>query len=104
MRIRPFQFIFSDLFHKIGRWDWLFQARLKYKTERKLQVVTAVSTLFGIESFDRTFLVAFHVDHTAVDINGDGFELALSQQLSEDLEVDFSQHVGCLVTEVSQKA
>ena len=39
-----------------------------------------------------------------IDINGDGFELALSQQLSEDLEVDFSQHVGCFVTEVSQKA
>jgi len=47
--------------------------------------------------------VAFHVDHAAIHIKGDGFEFALSQQLSEDLEVDFSQHVGGFVTGVSQK-
>jgi len=39
----------------------------------------------------------------AVNIDGDGFELALSQELSEELEIDFSQHLGGLVAEVSQK-
>jgi hypothetical protein len=48
--------------------------------------------------------VTFHVDHTAVDIDGNGFELALSQQLSEDLEVDFSEHLGCFVAEIPQKS
>lgn len=47
--------------------------------------------------------MAFHVDHTTVNIDGDGFELALSQQLSEDLKIDFSQHGGRFVTEVSQE-
>ena len=60
--------------------------------------------LLGIVSFDSTFLVAFHINHTAVDINGDDFELALLQQLFEDLEFDFSQHAGCFVAKVSQKS
>ncbi len=46
--------------------------------------------------FCRSFLVTFHIDHTAVDIDGDRFEFALSEELTEDLEVDFSQHLGCL--------
>ena len=46
---------------------------LQFITECKLDVVTVVPKLFGIKSFDRTFLVTFHVDNTAVDIDGDGF-------------------------------
>jgi hypothetical protein len=34
-------------------------------------------------------------------IDGDGFELALSQELSEEFEIDFSPHLGGLVAEVS---
>jgi hypothetical protein len=48
--------------------------------------------------------VTFHIDHTAVDIDGDRFEFALSKELSEDLEVDFSQNLGCFIAEVSQKS
>ena len=47
--------------------------------------------------------MAFDIYHTAVNIDGDGFELALSQELSEEFEIDFSQHLGGLVAEVSQK-
>ncbi len=32
--------------------------------------------------------MAFDIDHTAVNIDGDGFELALSQELSEEFEID----------------
>jgi hypothetical protein len=42
-----------------------------------MDVITVVSNHLGIVSFDRTFLVALHIDHTAVDINGYGFELTL---------------------------
>jgi hypothetical protein len=38
--------------------------------------------------------VTFDTDHPAVHIDGDGFELALSQGLSEEFEIDFSQHLG----------
>jgi hypothetical protein len=48
--------------------------------------------------------VTFHVDHAAVNINGDGFELAPPQQLSEDIEMDFSQHLGSLVAKLSQES
>jgi hypothetical protein len=34
--------------------------------------------------------------HTAVNIDGDGFGLALSQELSEEFEIDFSQQLGVL--------
>jgi hypothetical protein len=47
--------------------------------------------------------MAFDIYHTAVNIDGDGFELALSQELSEEFEIDFSQHLGRFVTEVSQE-
>jgi hypothetical protein len=47
--------------------------------------------------------MAFDIYHTAVNIDGDGFELALSQKLSEEFEIDFSQHLGGLVAEVSQE-
>ena len=67
---------------------------LQFITESKLDVVTGVARLFGIVSFGSTFLVTFHVDHTAVNINGDGFELAPPQQLSEDFEIDFSAAFG----------
>src|SRR5450759_1045075 len=77
---------------------------LQFITESKLEVVTVVPKLFGIVSFCRSFLVTFHIDHTAVNIDGNGFELALSQQLSEDLEVDFSQNLCCFVSEVPQKS
>ena len=45
----------------------------------------------------------FIIYPTAVNIDGDGFELALSQKLSEEFEIDFSQHLGGLVAEVSQE-
>jgi hypothetical protein len=48
--------------------------------------------------------VTFHVDNAAIDINGDGFELAPPQKLSEDFEIDFSQHLGSFVAEVSQES
>lgn len=63
---------------------------LQFIAEGELEVVTVVPELFGIVSSDSTFLVAFHIDHTAVAINGDDFEFALLQQLYEDLEVNFS--------------
>jgi hypothetical protein len=47
--------------------------------------------------------MAFNVDDTAVNIDGYRFELALSQQLSEDFEIDFPKHLGRFVAEVSQK-
>jgi hypothetical protein len=48
--------------------------------------------------------MTFHIDDTAVNIDGDGFELAPPQELSEDFEFDFSQHLGSLVAEVSQES
>jgi hypothetical protein len=48
--------------------------------------------------------MAFDIYHTAVNIDGDGFELALSQELSEEFEIDFSQHLGRFITEVSQES
>jgi hypothetical protein len=47
--------------------------------------------------------VTFHVDHAAVNINGNGFELTPPQQLSENFEIDFSQHLGSLVAEIPQE-
>ena len=35
---------------------------------------------------------------------GDNVELAPPQKLSEDFEIDFSQHLGSLVAEVSQES
>jgi hypothetical protein len=80
------------------------QVSLDFIAEGKLDVVTWVTGLFRIVSFGGPLLVTFHIDHTAVHINGDGFELAPSQQLSEDFEMDFSQHLGGLVAEVSQES
>jgi len=80
------------------------QVSLDFIAEGKLEVVAVVPKLFRIVSFDRSFLVTFHVDHTVVDIDGNGFELARSEEFSEDLEVGISQHLGCFVTEVPQKA
>ena len=51
---------------------------LQFVAESKLQVVTAISRLFGVVSLERSLLVTFHIDYTAVNINGDGFALALS--------------------------
>jgi hypothetical protein len=48
--------------------------------------------------------MAFYVNHTAVDINGDRFQLFLSQQLFENLEIDLLQHLGGFVTEIPQKS
>jgi len=76
---------------------------VQFIAQDELYVVTVAHRLFGIVSSDSTFLVAFHVDHAAVNINGNRFQFFLSQQLFEDLEVDFSQHVGCFAAEVSQK-
>ena len=73
-------------------------------TEGELDVVTGVAWFSGIVSFSCPLLVAFHIDHAAVHINRDGFELASPQKLSEDLEVDLSQHLGCFVAEVSQES
>jgi hypothetical protein len=79
------------------------QVGLNVITESKLEVVTAVSRLFWIVTFYCPLLMAFDICHTAVNIDGDGFELALSQEVSEEFEIDFSQHLGGLVAEVSQK-
>lgn len=43
--------------------------------------------------------MAFYVDHTAVDIDGDWCELATIKQPFEDFEIDISEHMGCFVTE-----
>jgi hypothetical protein len=48
--------------------------------------------------------VTFHIDHTAVNINGDGFELTPPQKLSENFEIDLSQHLGRLVAEILQES
>lgn len=47
--------------------------------------------------------MSFDIDHTDVNIDGNGFELTLSQKLSEEFEIDFSQLLGGLVVDVSQK-
>jgi hypothetical protein len=47
--------------------------------------------------------MALDIDHTTVDIDGDGFELTLSQQLFEEFEIDFPEHLGRFVAEVSQE-
>ena len=47
--------------------------------------------------------MAFDICHTAVYIDGDGFERALSRELSEEFGIDFPQHLGCFLTEVSQE-
>ena len=79
------------------------QVILNVITESQLEVVTAVASLFWIVTFFSPLLIALVIYHTAVNIDGDGFELALSQELSEEFEIDFSQHLGGLVAEVSQK-
>ena len=43
-------------------------------SEGELDVVTGAARLFGIVSFGCPLLVAFHVDHAAVDIHGNRFE------------------------------
>jgi len=77
---------------------------LEFITVSKLKVVTGVTWLFRIVSFGNPFLVTFQIDHTAVIINGDGFELAPSQKLSEDFELDLSQRLCRLVTKVFQES
>jgi hypothetical protein len=71
--------------------------------EGKLEVVTGVAQLLRIVSFGGPFLVTFHVDHTAVDVDRDSFVLDPYQELSKQPEIDLSQHLGGLVTEVAQK-
>ena len=48
--------------------------------------------------------MASDIYHTAVNIDGDGFELAFSQELSKEFEIYFPQHLGRFVTEVSQES
>jgi hypothetical protein len=47
--------------------------------------------------------MALDIYRTAVNIEGDGFELTLSQELYEEFEIDFPQHLGRFVAEVSQE-
>lgn len=47
---------------------------LQFIKKGKLEVV---SKLFVIVPLGRIFLVSFHVDHTAINIDDDGFDLAL---------------------------
>jgi hypothetical protein len=47
--------------------------------------------------FDYYFLMAFHDDHTSVNIDDYGFNFALSLHSYQDLEIDFSERSGCLV-------
>jgi hypothetical protein len=49
------------------------QVGLEFITEGEPEVVTGVAWLFGIVSFGCPFLVTFHVNHAAVNINGNGF-------------------------------
>lgn len=55
---------------------------------------------FGVIPLCCSFLVTLPVDHPAVDIDGNGIELTLSEELSENFEIDFSEHVGCFVADV----
>ena len=45
--------------------------------------------------------MAFHVDHTAVNVYSNGFEIATIKLLLEYFEIDFSEHMGCFVAEVA---
>ncbi len=47
--------------------------------------------------------MAFDICHPAVNIDGDGFELALSRVLSEEFEIDIPQHLDRFITEVFQE-
>ena len=58
----------------------------------------------AVPPFDSAFLLTLHVDHTAVNTDCNGFELALYDEFAKDLEVDFSQPVGGFIAEISQKA
>ena len=46
------------------------------------------SIVSWIVTFYCPLLMAFDIYHTAVNIYSDGFELALSQELSEEFEID----------------
>ena len=80
------------------------QVGFEFITEGELDVVTGVAGFLGILSYGCPLLVTFQVDHAAVHIDGDGFVLTSPQKLSEDLEVDLSQHLGCLKAEVPQES
>jgi len=67
-------------------------------------MVTGVAWFFGIVSFGCPHLVTFHTDHPAIHIDADGFVLASSQKLCEDLAADFSEHLGYFVAEVPQES
>jgi hypothetical protein len=69
---------------------------LIFIADGKLEDAKVVSNFFRVGFFTGAFLVILHNDHTAVDIYGVGFNF-LSQQLFEDLKIDFSQYWGCLV-------
>ncbi len=45
--------------------------------------------------------MAFDIYLTYVNIDGDGFDIAHSQELSEGSKTDLPQHLGRFVTEVS---
>jgi hypothetical protein len=47
--------------------------------------------------------MAFYVDHTAVNIDGDEFKPAFGKQLFENFEIDASHHLCCFKVEVTQK-
>jgi hypothetical protein len=48
--------------------------------------------------------MAFHVDHTAVNVDGDGCQFTFVKQLFEDFEIDISEHLSCFVAEITQKS
>jgi hypothetical protein len=68
------------------------------------QVVTGIARLFRVVIFRWSFLVTFFVDNAAINVNGDGSELAPLEQSLEDLEIDLSQHFCGLVTEVPHES
>ena len=62
-----------------------------------------LAMLFQIVTFSCPLPIAVDVYHTAFNVDRNGFELAFSQELSEELETDLPQHLGRFVTEVSQE-
>jgi hypothetical protein len=74
-----------------------FARQTFFITEGKLDVITGVSRLLWIVTFYCPLLMAFDIYHTAGNIDGDGFELALSQELSEEFDIDLSQRLGRFV-------
>jgi vacuolar-type H+-ATPase subunit E/Vma4 len=65
-----------------------------------VSIIPYSKKLLSIRNKISRSLVTFYVDNAAINVNDDGSELALLEQLLEELEIDLSQHLSGLVTEV----